>query len=150
MMQNNKYYTPNIEEFHIGFRYQYVLDPRIPEYSETVEVRNHDDLKYLTRLKTDRDDFRVKYLDSEDIEELGWEYVNETVKFEGEDLNFKYWVIRKDSVSHYELTFNEGILTIDVVMPLMRTTEFRGTVKNYNQLKLIMNMLNIDIDESKN
>lgn len=28
-MENNKYYTPEIEEFHVGFEFEYLASPRI-------------------------------------------------------------------------------------------------------------------------
>lgn len=123
-----------MEEFHIGFRYQYVTDPRIPEYSETVEIENHDDLKYPVREKTDREDFRVKLLDRSDIEELGWE----VEKYNG-------FFFKKD----YHLDMEDGVVTISKDMGWHYNGGkewrilFRGQIKNYNELKTIMTQIGI-------
>ncbi len=74
---DNKYYTPEISEFHVGFEY---------EESDKAIVEN------ITKWDKARIDFpreieevgrylsvRVKYLDKEDIESLGWR--SETILF---------------------------------------------------------------------
>jgi len=72
----DKYYTPRIEEFHIGFEYE-SFDPIdsfwIPSISNSYTI------SWLYGHKTISDWVRVKYLDKEDIESLGFkidEWVN--------------------------------------------------------------------------
>lgn len=71
----NKYYTPEIEEFHIGFEYEF----RHPDY------KNNGWIKYNTpQFNSEEEDcvpldmksenFRVKYLDREDIESFGFKH----------------------------------------------------------------------------
>jgi hypothetical protein len=64
-MENN-YYTPELEEFHIGFEYEWLNE-------------NNDWIKESSPTEITEDGFdeqtyglRVKYLDREDIESLGW------------------------------------------------------------------------------
>lgn len=74
-MNNEKYYTPKIEEFHVGFEYEakeYLEDT--DEWSEEFAKKAMNDLSWFN------DDYcslkegaiRVKYLDQEDIESLGF------------------------------------------------------------------------------
>lgn len=69
----SKYYTPEIEEFHVGFEC---------EYKSTINNNT-----YWTSLKLEKEHFsddhyynpfrlflRVKYLDKEDIESLGFNF----------------------------------------------------------------------------
>lgn len=72
-----KYYTPTIEEFHVGFEYQSLQDGRSPEmdasWSKEVIETSADLEEFLNYYNHDHiDDLRVKYLDKEDIESLGW------------------------------------------------------------------------------
>jgi len=66
----DKYYTPNTEEFHIGFEYE----ERYPDSS------NKEWNKVVLSTKEVfppydeyNSEFRVKYLDQEDVKELGFE-----------------------------------------------------------------------------
>ena len=72
---DNKYYTPSIEEFHVGFEYEYydVIQDKwiittIKTYDDMYECPNDMSIdgnicaKYI----------RVKYLDKDDIESLGF------------------------------------------------------------------------------
>ena len=69
----DKYYTPEIEEFHVGFEYE-VEDlgddgkTRVwrPQIFEGEETRTY----FIEELK--KGEIRVKYLDREDIESLGF------------------------------------------------------------------------------
>lgn len=89
----NKYYTPKIEEFHVGFEYQYAknfMDGTVKTkeefdnatwIDETLIVNNA--LPYIERALNGTNassgfcGIRVKYLDQEDLDELGWEVIKE-------------------------------------------------------------------------
>ncbi len=72
----NKYYTPSIEEFHIGFEYQY-LASNPAEFFHTKLENWHEfigsDGEFYLPEDIKRGSIRVKYLDSEDLKELGYE-----------------------------------------------------------------------------
>lgn len=77
----NKYYTPEISEFHVGFEYE-KYDDRIATYRENNYIpTNWHRFKYdlksirLSQIGTHlySKTIRVKYLDQSDIESLGWE-----------------------------------------------------------------------------
>jgi hypothetical protein len=73
----NKYYTPSIEEFYVGFEYDTFIAPN--EHREGngwISVKFPDpftgsNLGPIKR-RLSEDNIRVKYLDKEDIENLGF------------------------------------------------------------------------------
>jgi len=73
----NKYYTPTIEEFHVGFEFEF----RHSDYKEdgwkkfTTPVFNmeREDCPFACQTL---EEYRVKYLDREDIESLGFTRIN--------------------------------------------------------------------------
>lgn len=81
--QNTKYYTPSIEEFYIGFEceiqssygYQLGIYPNILK-QDTLAFQTLIDKGELETLKLST--IRVKYLDKEDIESLGWKLKSQT------------------------------------------------------------------------
>lgn len=130
---NDKYYTPSIEEFHVGFRYQSHVDPRTDNGWDDEEVDRHS---IIYPLKVDSDvDYRVKYLDDDDIEELGWEKCGKK--------SFKLLKSFKlDSGYLYETEYN--LILVDRAKSIIElqdsngNTLFNGKIKNYNELKKIM------------
>ena len=62
----NKYYTPSIEEFHVGFEYE-IEEPDGSYTKQELTVR--DSLEFIDDHSSE---FRVKYLDIDDIESLGF------------------------------------------------------------------------------
>lgn len=72
----NKYYIPDISEFYVGFEFEYNDSDLIEEFQKIkfnwawADIV-YDDYEHLT--KDDLEDvYRVKYLDSEDLENLGF------------------------------------------------------------------------------
>ena len=69
----NKYYTPKLEEFHVGFRFE-VLNNEVWDWqnmnaSRLQEINLDDNLNLMSK-------YRVKCLDKEDIESLGFKKSN--------------------------------------------------------------------------
>jgi len=64
-----KYYTPKIEEFHVGFEYEVELNSGewVKHELSTLSELNFEDWSVK------QNDVRVKFLDIEDIKSLGWE-----------------------------------------------------------------------------
>ena len=69
--KNNKYYTPEIEEFHVGFEFE-VFDDDDNTW-DLVCIDSQSVLCNVTGLTLEK---RVKYLDKEDIESLGFTAIN--------------------------------------------------------------------------
>lgn len=158
-MSNNKYYTPSIEEFHVGFEYEGTSAYREMDGSEDVykvckfnliEIEGFDTFKYLdTQLKAGL--VRVKYLDKKDIESLGFilqptentsfgditgEYVNETNSIH------IYYKLDKIGVTYPMFIYK----TVNKV----KVKVFDGYVKNISELKVLLKQLGItDVQENK-
>jgi hypothetical protein len=137
MEKENKYYTPSIDEFHVGFKYQ-ELD------SNDVWV---DKVFYSLLLDFNINYVRVKYLDKEDIESLGFKYVknNENIfSGDGKSILFKYNV---DQYSKYELLMfeknNQVWINLVHEPTKMVIPYFKGIIKNKSELKKLMKQLNI-------
>lgn len=136
-MEDNKYYTPTIEEFYIGFEceYQGLLDSTQVDYEFYPFVYNLgnislDDIDYAIN----KNWIRVKYLDNEDIESLGWNcettgYYTLTTKYQNLTLrhmegNVYSWV---GIYSKHDLSGTNVL--------------FDGSIKNKSELKKIMKQL---------
>ena len=153
----NKYYTPTIEEFCEGFQYEkrvntigeeveayFALDGeivKIPNYVCTEEdwVRktfsNNENQEIVELLKEGK--IRVKYHDKEDIESLGFICMKSQPGLEEDyiELISKTFCIDYDYSNCYCRIY-ENYMEGDA-------TFFAGTIKNKNELKRVLTMLNI-------
>lgn len=90
----SKYYTPSIEEFHVGFEYE---RKNGDSWEKTISTESDYSAMYsdygeeneFDEIETNIRDVRVKYLDKEDIESLGFTFNEETGWFEKKD-NFGF------------------------------------------------------------
>jgi len=126
-MQESKYYTPSLEEFHIGFECEMKQGNIWEQYS----VENNDCFGDLGG-----DGYRVKYLDKEDIEFLGfisdYERAWGDVKmcFIGDFCAMDYLIPERS----LRIKSKEGII-------------FKGNIKNKSELIKLMKQLNINKKE---
>jgi hypothetical protein len=151
-MENNKYYTPSIDEVYVGFELEYhnfsIDELGVPEL-------NYD--RWDTTILKERNvetfmkfgignGVRVKCLDKFDIESLGWKCIKEystkqvfqsEIKEEGD---FEYW---------FEL--DKYLQTKWIEISLWKSKNnlsderhvFLGVIKNKSELKKLMQQLNI-------
>lgn len=144
------YYTPTVEDFCVGFRYEYrdnyhSMNPKEPD--EVIwrrYVLGYDGyfesppcpFGYYKEGQL-MNDFRVKYLDQMDIEELGWEFIYAQPMISG------YFQLTKNS--EYRLSLFESNILISRKNPVndLITTVFLGEIKNFNELQRLMNQLRI-------
>lgn len=131
-MDSKKYYTPSIEEFHVGFECEIIKSSK---FKKTI-VDNHEletvlyEVGYGEQLS---DNYRVKYLDKEDIESLGWIVEQKPLGsfFEGE-----YYVRNEGDTTTFEFeNINEEEPTIDI-----NGNYFK--IKNKSEFKKLMNQWN--------
>lgn len=146
-MKKNKYYTPKGEEFHRGFRFE--MPDRDGEseswkryhYKLTPGANFDIDKLCSHHQKTMKELVRVKYLDRDDIEELGWEWV-QTKEIPNDDGDFKIqtFMYYENSGNIFQLTIiDESVrITAKGVNRLRNGTLFAGDVKNYNELERVM------------
>lgn len=131
MESQNKYYTPTIEEFHIGFEYEF----KHPDYevwnkytTPEFQMEREDCIPFVGNLNN----FRVKYLDQEDIESLGWVYNEEyDCYFYQTSPTIKAWKL---------YVINEQL---DIEILCFGECTFSGTIKNKSELKRLMKQLGI-------
>ena len=123
----SKYYTPSIEEFHVGFECE-------------TEHTNNNGVKFGWEKTTLQRPFasfntmeiRVKYLDLEDIESFGfhkkagWEFV------------------MPGPVQNYTLHYFEDYRHNHPIHVFIgESMVFNGKIKNKSELKVLLNQLNI-------
>jgi len=111
----NKYYTPSIEEFHVGFVFERYFDQNNTKGWFKVSITTiNNTLDLVDSIR--KEEVRVKSLDQDDIESLGFE-------LQGEDFvsNGYHIYLAKVNVEIYA----EGV-------------SFIGTIKNKSELKRIL------------
>jgi hypothetical protein len=152
-----KYYTPTLEEFHVGFEYEYQdgpddsFEPRVHTvFNETerhIWVNDFRDFKGTYVMAPIM--YRVKYLDREDIEDvLGKEFKEDSVKYSSVDYKYKkgdiyskawivsYWVKDRElQITRYDFKGENN--------PDSSRCVFEGTVKNKSEFKRILKQLGL-------
>lgn len=176
LIYKDKYYTPQIEEFHIGFRYEIYIPGSNKDYKkETYSIKTPLDLQKLYGNNLEDGWVRTKYLDQKDIEELGWKlvddrekhikelskmftlglakysniyYINSNDRFECSS-DSDYWYL-------YEEIENRGNNPIKLLLFHITSSSYgyyknylSFNIKNYSEMKKLMNQLNIKNDSNK-
>ena len=134
----NKYYTPTIEEFHVGFEYEeetiiYTDKGWFTHKDLGWEKKIFDSTSYMENYylservkrglvgKCDPT-IRVKYLDREDVESLGFAQTVED-QYTLDDIEFLI-----DDDLFVQIIKDDGFL-------------FQGTIKNKSELKRVLKMI---------
>ena len=137
----DEYYTPELEEFHPGFVYEMCL-------------RNKEGATFWQRRTVGpqgwqgiwnipfsiNKGYRVKYLDREDIESLGFvfkvgtesSYIKDNITMHVYDA--KRWNTENDTITMFKK---------DLIRAVGKTIVFSGTIKNKSELKRLLKMLGI-------
>lgn len=163
----SKYYTPTIEEWHVDFEYEqrreiwdrsylgikvleYIWEPVIGNLGQFKEGIDPDRKEKHYRFTNGQLGFgaysnmiRVKYLDKEDIESLGWEYSEDRGMEENYGIQFiKPITYLSGGNVYYRLRFwfNNKRLRIDS----LGGNIFDGTIKNKSELKILLKQLGIE------
>lgn len=135
-MRDTKYYTPSIEEFHVGFEYEeFHREPLMEE-------------GFWSNCKIEEDfatppiiygifccHIRVKYLDQDDILELGWSIDKEESEF------FKDTIYKMGNQWMWEDDDGDLIISQSAYVP--NEAIFIGTIKNKSELKVLMKQLGV-------
>ena len=163
----SNYYTPDISEFHVGLWYQfYTFDNEWVDCKmgyEPIEIKNSfiistkgyesfplfNEMKEYLQNRLDR--IRVKYLDRQDIEELGFKVSNEPnseVYLDSGELSILQTIDVKDNklfyIVYYIKTIN-GVRRKHTISILKKDKlVFRGDIKNKSELKTLLKQLNIN------
>lgn len=126
--ENNNYYTPSIEEFHVGFEYdQTMVDNfwNIISWEKLIFNENNN----FELIKKFKNLYRVKYLDQSDIESLGWK----------KSPKYSFYEYKE-----HQLFFSNIKNPVIAIYPGFGDFSFKGIIKNKSELKKLMSMLNID------
>lgn len=139
-MENNKYYTPTIEEFHVGFEYQHKglldinqIEEKFYNFNYDLKDKSLEEINYAINNNW----IRVKYLDQEDIESLGW--VKHNI-----NKNCYYIELHKNTFGTiYMEYYDEQETKWCIESDRHGETIFIGTIKNKSELKKLMKQLGI-------
>ena len=123
------HYTPKIEHFHVGFRYE---RRNHDNTWRKTEFNTNDNLSYFETCLNDGT-FRVKSLDHEDIKEAGW-------KEKITSGRSSFWNNGKYSL---HLNFETSRAEIILKENEYNYMKFVGKIANYNKLLDVMEMLEI-------
>lgn len=123
-----KYYTPAFEEFHIGFEFETNYLKKENEWTKVV-MQPQDSGSFFERYISDASplEFRVKHLDQQDIESLGW---NKRT-FQSKEYHTRDFYLVDCGENYFLLhSGEEGDISYNRL--------FTGTIKNKSELKRLM------------
>lgn len=132
----NKYYTPSIEEFHVGFEFE---TSYLEDYDTWKKVTlEFDDFGFYTstwEVDSNPTEFRVKYLDKEDIESLGWT--------DGETHGLSGYVLNYATDDSYQMYYDKDNQFTQIYNWNSKII-FEGIIKNKSELKRLLKQLGIN------
>ena len=146
----NKYYTPQIEEFRVGFECEFFNNMQDKIWKKEVcdmdlinlayDCYEHGTVEWNDDITQT---FRIKHLDSEDIESLGFKHLgslwfekDNCLTVNGEnfiDCRIRKWKDNQIDIYNWDKDKENGIGEII----------FRGDIKNKSELKVLLNQLGI-------
>jgi hypothetical protein len=138
----NKYYTPGISEFHVGFDLE-LFNGENGQWGRYTIGDAKDICNFQECIYGEYENLRVKYLDEEDIESLG--FVRDWSKdfiIEANDRTYRlspYYNMRGD--------VRETLVRIYIVDPKSHSSIdeiFRGDIKNKSELIKLLKQLGIN------
>lgn len=146
-MENSKYYELTESDLEIGLECEYITSNnrwvkfKIDSFSTMANIVYNKDKTYSLS-----ENWRIKYLDRSDIEELGWEHDQTTkdgaVFYIGTLMSKYQWSL----TAYNALQRLGGDYTLIGITDINNNSdnEFYGTVKNKSELKKLMKMLGIN------
>ena len=138
-MEKDNYYTPELNEFHPGFIYEHVLGTGKWVKVVCTEFSSFADSPHCLDLNK----VRVKYLDRDCIESLGFKFYEKGVD---------HWFIKRGEFNmgtwtSYAITLQAGFHDhrVRIVADDRGEDEVRyvGTIKNKSELKVLLKQLGI-------
>lgn len=137
-MEESKYYIPRIEEFCVGFEImlQNIENAQWGRY----KLKENDNFREVYYENIDF--LRVKYLDREDVESLGWRVIQEPYRWQFEYVEGRYKLTTDIYTEKSGFPIpepNDGQIVI--WDKLNDECLFRGYIKNKSELKKIMKQL---------
>ena len=145
----DKYYTPSIEEFHVGFECE--IFNANNEWFPIVFSKGqlYNDLKFVDKFDDNLNNaFRVKYLDREDIESLRWNVKESKLSpYTGKDI-LTYTLIIEQGFNTGVVYTLEELLSNDYLITSQEYSSYGNQkyemlfkIKNKSELKKLMKQL---------
>lgn len=130
-LEDEKYYTPEINEFCIGFEFE-SKNSSVSTNGEWVkdEISDMESMRRFADCFDGVEEYRVKYLDRGDIESLGFEMDKSSDYYWLRYFNGEY-LLSVESEGHRVIIEKDG------------DNYFVGTIKNKSELKKILKMLGV-------
>lgn len=166
-MENNLYYTPTIEEFHVGFEYEHLtgfekeFKPYIYDLAKACLVIERESISHNGKIVKmfipamqaciEEKQCRVKFLDQSDIESLGWVFKTKgpfRTWYTGSDSWFNNTIPTGDSGRYWSFVLSHDLKYNGIIIKAGTNygdtdTFFEGTIKNKSELVKLMQQLNI-------
>lgn len=140
----NKYYTPKIEDFYLGYEFEELIEEQwIPQ------IFDRDwQICVFEELFLNKGAIRVSYLTKEQIEVEGWVHIGGQLQSESR----QYFELIKSPHGHLELNYTEYNTNLiiqqrnhvrDASGNYILLTIFRGKCPSINELRIITKLLGI-------
>ena len=157
MDQTIKYYTPEIEEFHVGFEFEvFMFGMQVGKYGNLLPenlrddevkwrkntVRNASDILHVS-IALDKKKVRIKYLDKEDIESLDWVFDKETESTSNGKLYYKGNHMLFHSDDGLTIAIRDPSLDKNMLINLRSNEVFMINIKNKSELKVLLKQLRL-------
>jgi hypothetical protein len=128
----DKYYTPEIKEFHVGFECELIDNDKTHKW---FPIKCREETLY--DVQSSHYNARVKYLDKEDIESLGFELDQKTKD--------GYCFIYGNMIDGDYMLWTEDFKKIELfnMMGTKNEVSFEGTIKNKSELIKLLKQLGI-------
>lgn len=130
-----KYYTPEIEEFHVGFEFEAPNQKDKRSWTKCVFMDGESAEKYCDEYES-----RVKYLDRDCIESLGWEYKEDRGMSEN---NGSLFTKKHKQRVQWECALYFWNYSKRVSIKTVYGTLFEGIIKNKSELRKLLKQLGI-------
>lgn len=137
----SEYYTPNIEDFHVGYEYECLElrrdDSKIKDWVKWKLLNSPTEFKrildkYFNSIPTD---IRVPYLTKEQIEREGWK---ETSEYNYKKINSN--ITMYYGKDHYLWIMHPAITELGEEY---KANSFKGNCPSINEFRIICKLLNI-------
>lgn len=143
-MEKNKYYTPDIKEFRIGFEYEEEDD-----LEDNVWIKRTLDFSYdwLEIHKDFANDKRVKLLDKEDIESFGFKLVprvDEPYQISADRYTMKdIDLLVADNTNRIQILGFDKIRHVCIDGTFHTRCLFEGIIKNKSELEVVLKQIGV-------
>ena len=144
MKEENKYYTPSVEEFHVGFEFEFHSSKS--EWKNFIFNLDRAD-HVLQNVRDNPELFRIKYLDKGGIESLNFKNYS---GYKHGIINFTYKSVYDYGGGYLTYNLETKVLKLEIVKDRhdnqgesLAEKLFDGIIKNKSELIKLMKQLQI-------